>query len=120
MSVKKVTKKAEVEVTTPEVEVTESTEVETETTTEVEEVVNTENEVEETVEENTTGPEIEIDTEVADVSNAPKEKNVRVKIKKDIKCLTSVPGKRWNTLVDKAITLLAGGFIAWLLSGVNL
>lgn len=41
-------------------------------------------------------------------------------IKKDIKCLTSVPGKRWNTLVDKAITLLAGGFIAWLLSGVNL
>ena len=41
-------------------------------------------------------------------------------IKKDIKCLTSVPGKRWNTQVDKAITLLAGGFIAWLLSGVNL
>lgn len=41
-------------------------------------------------------------------------------IKKDIKGLTSVPAKRWNTLIDKAITLLAGGFIAWLLSGVNL
>lgn len=41
-------------------------------------------------------------------------------IKKDIKGLTSIPGKRWNTLTDKLITLLAGGFIAWLLSGVNL
>lgn len=41
-------------------------------------------------------------------------------IKKDIKALTNVPAKRWNTLIDKAITLLAGGFIAWLLSGVNL
>lgn len=41
-------------------------------------------------------------------------------IKKDIKGLTSVPAKRWNILIDRAITLLAGGFIAWLLSGVNL
>lgn len=41
-------------------------------------------------------------------------------IKKDIKGLTSMPGKRWNTLIDRTITLLAGGFIAWLLSGVNL
>lgn len=41
-------------------------------------------------------------------------------IKKDIKGLTSAPGKRWNALIDKAIALLAGGFIAWLLSGVNL
>lgn len=41
-------------------------------------------------------------------------------IKKDIKGLTSMPGKRWNILIDRAITLLAGGFIAWLLSGVNL
>lgn len=40
-------------------------------------------------------------------------------IKKDIKGLTSVPGKRWNTLTDKLITLLAGAFIAWLVSGVT-
>ncbi len=38
-------------------------------------------------------------------------------IKKDIKVLTSIPGKRWNTLTDKLITLLAGAFIAWLISG---
>lgn len=40
-------------------------------------------------------------------------------IKKDIKSITSVPGKRWNALMDKLITLLAGAFIAWLISGVN-
>lgn len=39
-------------------------------------------------------------------------------IKKDIKGLTSIPGKRWNSLTDKLITLLAGAFIAWLISGV--
>lgn len=98
MAVKKATKKAEVEVTTEEV-VVEPTEDVT-TTEESAEDVNTEGtseeleELEETVEESTeepevkvsteTEPEIEVDTEVADVSKAPKEKNVRIKAKKDI------------------------------------
>ena len=66
MAVKKATKKEEVAVEEVKVE-----EVVTEETTEEPEV-----EVEET--------EVEVDTTVADVKNAPKEKNVRVKVKKDI------------------------------------
>ena len=68
MAVKKATKKEEVSVEEVKVE-----EVVTEETTEEPEV-----EVEETE------TKVEVDTTVADVKNAPKEKNVRVKVKKDI------------------------------------
>ena len=83
MGVKKVTKK---ESPVEEVKVEEVTEV-TEVTEEVtEDVEVTETTTEETTEEVTEEPttEIEVDTKVADVSNAPKDKNVRVKVKKDI------------------------------------
>ena len=77
MAVKKATKKEEVSVEETKVE-----DVVTEETTEVStEEPNVEVEVEET---KTEEPEVSVDTTVADVSNAPKEKNVRVKIKKDI------------------------------------
>lgn len=66
MAVKKATKKEEVSV--EEVK--------------VEDVVTEEKEV--SVEDTTEDTDLEVDTTVADVSNAPKEKNVRVKIKKDI------------------------------------
>ena len=53
-------------------------------------------------------------------------------IKTDVKGLTSIPGKRWNSLVDKldkparrweslldkALWLAAGAFLAWVLSGM--
>lgn len=77
MAVKKATKKEEVAVEEVKVE-----DVVTEETTE--ETTN-EPEVEVEVEDTTTEePEVDVDTTVADVSNAPKEKNVRVKVKKDI------------------------------------
>lgn len=41
-------------------------------------------------------------------------------IKEDVKTITSKAGKRWDGLVDKALAVLAGAFIAWLLSGVAL
>ena len=80
MGVKKVEKK---ESPVEEVKVTEVTEVTEEVTEDVEVTETTTEEVtEEVTEEPTT--DIEVDTKVADVSNAPKEKNVRVKVKKDI------------------------------------
>ena len=65
MAVKKATKKSE-EVKVEEVNVEE---VET---------------VEDTTKDTTKEVDVEVDTTVADVKNAPKEKNVRVKVKKDI------------------------------------
>lgn len=41
-------------------------------------------------------------------------------IKEDVKLMTGKAGKRWDSLVDKALAVLAGAFIAWLLSGVAL
>ena len=41
-------------------------------------------------------------------------------IKEDVKAITGKAGKRWDSLVDKALAVLAGAFIAWLLSGVAL
>nr|DAP24496.1 MAG TPA: hypothetical protein [Caudoviricetes sp.] len=38
-------------------------------------------------------------------------------IKEDVKTITGKAGKRWDGLVDKALAVLAGAFIAWLLSG---
>lgn len=52
-------------------------------------------------------------------TNQANMKDDVTEIKKDIKGLTSIPGKRWNSLTDKLITLLAGAFIAWLISGVT-
>ena len=41
-------------------------------------------------------------------------------IKEDVKAITGKSGKRWDSLVDKALAALAGAFIAWLISGVAL
>ena len=38
-------------------------------------------------------------------------------IKTDVKGLTPVPGKRWNSLVDKLLAAAAGAVIAWLAAG---
>ena len=38
-------------------------------------------------------------------------------IKEDVKTITGKAGKRWDGLVDKALAVLAGAFIAWLISG---
>ena len=38
-------------------------------------------------------------------------------IKTDVKGLTSIPGKRWNSLVDKLLAAAAGAVIAWLAAG---
>ena len=40
--------------------------------------------------------------------------------KEDVKAITGKAGKRWDSLVDKVLAVLAGAFIAWLLSGVAL
>ena len=44
------------------------------------------------------------------------EKDVK-EIKSDVKELTARSGKRWEALVDKAIAVLAGAFVAWVLAG---
>ena len=44
------------------------------------------------------------------------EKDVK-EIKSDVKELTARSGKRWEALVDKAIAVLAGAFVAWVLVG---
>lgn len=38
-------------------------------------------------------------------------------IKADVKGLTDKPAKRWESLVDKVLLVLAGAFVAWLASG---
>ena len=78
MAVKKATKKEEVAVEEVKVEEVVTEETTEEPEIEVEDTITEEPEVE--VEET----EVEVDTTVADVKNAPKEKNVRVKVKKDI------------------------------------
>ena len=35
----------------------------------------------------------------------------------DVKTITGKAGKRWDGLVDKALAVLAGAFLAWLISG---
>lgn len=39
-------------------------------------------------------------------------------IKKDIKSLTAIPSQRWNNLIDKAIAVLVGMFLSYILSQV--
>ena len=72
-TVKKTTTKKTTKNVDEEVKVTPEVEVETE-------VVETTEPEAEVAEDNT---EIEVDTKIADVKNAPTEKNVRVKLKKD-------------------------------------
>lgn len=40
-------------------------------------------------------------------------------IKHDVKDMKATPGKRWDGLVDKLIAILAGAFLAWLVSGAT-
>lgn len=37
-------------------------------------------------------------------------------IKKDVRSLITLPAKRWNSVVEKVITLIVGAFVAWLLT----
>ena len=39
-------------------------------------------------------------------------------IKADVKALTDKPAKRWDSLVDKAMWLVAGAFLTWVLAGM--
>ena len=39
-------------------------------------------------------------------------------IKADVKTMLDKPVKRWDSLVDKALWLVAGAFLAWVLSGL--
>jgi predicted nucleic acid-binding Zn-ribbon protein len=56
---------------------------------------------------------------VLDVREKNVEKDVS-EIKADVKTLTNKPAKRWDDLVDKAIMLLAGGIIGWILTQIGL
>ena len=47
------------------------------------------------------------------------EKDVK-EIKDDVKSLTSKPGKRWDSLIDKAIWAVAGAVLAFILSKIGL
>ena len=38
-------------------------------------------------------------------------------IKTDVRGLTSIPGKRWESLVDKLLFAVAGAVLAWLAAG---
>ena len=38
-------------------------------------------------------------------------------IKEDVKTITGKAGKRWDSIVDKLLAVLAGAFLAWLISG---
>ncbi len=39
-------------------------------------------------------------------------------IKSDVKALNAKPGKRWDSMIDKALWLVVGAFLAWMLSGM--
>ena len=39
-------------------------------------------------------------------------------IKTDVKAMLDKPARRWDGLVDKALWLVVGAFLAWLLSGM--
>lgn len=41
-------------------------------------------------------------------------------IKADVKSLTSMPGERWNSLVDKIIWAVAGAVLAFILGKIGL
>ena len=49
-------------------------------------------------------------------TNQVNMKDDLTQIKKDVRSLITLPSKRWNSVVEKVITLLVGAFIAWLLT----
>ena len=49
-------------------------------------------------------------------TNQVNMKDDLTQIKKDVRSLISLPSKRWNSVVEKVITLLVGAFVAWLLT----
>lgn len=54
---------------------------------------------------------------------AVREENVEAdvkEIKSDVKSLTSKPGQRWDSLIDKIIWAIAGAVLAFLLAKIGL
>ena len=54
---------------------------------------------------------------------AVREENVESdvkEIKSDVKSLTSKPGKRWDSIVEKALLVVVGAVIAFILSKIGL
>ena len=51
-------------------------------------------------------------------TNQVNMKDDLTQIKKDVRSLITLPTKRWNSVVDKVITLIVGAFVAWLLTSV--
>lgn len=49
-------------------------------------------------------------------TNQVNMKDDLTQIKKDVRSLITLPAKRWNSVVEKAITLIVGAFVAWLLT----
>ena len=49
-------------------------------------------------------------------TNQVNMKDDLTQIKKDVRSLITLPTKRWNSVVDKVITLIVGAFVAWLLT----
>lgn len=49
-------------------------------------------------------------------TNQVNMKDDLTQIKKDVRSLITLPTKRWNSVVDKVISLLVGAFVAWLLT----
>lgn len=49
-------------------------------------------------------------------TNQVNMKDDLTQIKKDVRSLITIPTKRWNSVVDKVITLIVGAFVAWLLT----
>ena len=49
-------------------------------------------------------------------TNQVNMKDDLTQIKKDVRSLITLPTKRWNSAVEKVITLLVGAFVAWLLT----
>ena len=51
---------------------------------------------------------------------AAREKGVETdvkEIKTEVKAINARPGKRWDSMVDKLLAVLAGAFLTWLLTG---
>lgn len=49
-------------------------------------------------------------------TNQVNMKDDLTQIKKDVRSLITLPSKRWNSVVEKVITLLVGAFVAWLMT----
>lgn len=49
-------------------------------------------------------------------TNQVNMKDDLTQIKKDVRSLITLPAKRWNSVVEKVITLIVGAFVAWLLT----